>query len=61
MLPDKHGSRLADVAKRLEKSTGYASTYERHLIKQGIIGERPGNTFDFDIPLLRELLSQEEK
>ena len=61
MLPDKHGSRLADVAKRLGKSTGYASTYKRRLMKQGIIGERPGNTFDFDIPLLRELLSQEDE
>ena len=56
MLPDAHGSKLAEVARRMQKSTSYASTYKRRLLQLGIIGERAGNTFDFDMPYLREYL-----
>lgn len=60
MLPDTNGSRLADVALRMGVTNGYASTYKRRLLKQGVIGERPGGVLDFDIPQLREYLSEED-
>ena len=60
MCEDTHGSTLAEVARRTGKSTSYASTYKRRLLKQGIIGERAGNTFDFDVPALREFLLETE-
>lgn len=58
MLPDRHGSTLTDVAKRMGKGTNYASTYKKRLMRQGIIGNRFGGKFDFDIPLMREYLQQ---
>ena len=60
MCQDIHGSTLAEVARRMGKSTSYASTYKRRLLKQGIIGERAGTTFDFDIPSLRDFLMEIE-
>ena len=60
MCENEHGSTLAEVARRMGRSTSYASTYKRRLLKQGIIGERAGGTFDFDVPVLREFLLQVE-
>lgn len=57
MLPDSKGSRLGDIAQRMGVTNGYASTYKRRLLKQGVIGERPGGLLDFDIPLLRPYLA----
>lgn len=56
MLHDEQASSLTSVARRIGKGTNYASTYKRRLMKQGVIGSRPGNTFDFDIPLMRDYL-----
>lgn len=58
MLVDDQGSRLSDIAKRMGKSSGYASTYKRRLLKQGVIGERPGGLVDFDLPFMREYLEE---
>lgn len=58
MLKDEHGSRLTDIAGRMGVSNGYASTYKRRLLGQGVIGERPGGLLDFDIPLMRAYLSE---
>lgn len=58
MLADARGSRLVDIAKRMGKSSGYASTYKRRLLKQGVIGERPGGLVDFDLPFMREYLEE---
>lgn len=58
MLANPHGSRLVDVARQMGKSSGYASTYKRRLLKQGVIGERPGGLVDFDLPFMREYLEQ---
>lgn len=60
MLPDEHGSRLSQVAERMGRSTSYASTYKRRLLRQGVIGEGPGGTLDFEMPLLREFLAELE-
>lgn len=56
MLPDSNGSALTDVAKRMGRGTNYASTYKRRLLRQGVIGERGGDAFDFDIPMMREYM-----
>lgn len=57
MLPDNSGSSLTDVAKRMHRGTNYASTYKKRLMQQGVISDRPGGTFDFDIPLMREYIA----
>jgi len=57
MLPDTQGSTLTQVAQRMGKTTSYASTYKRRLMRQGVIGNRPNGTFDFDIPLMRSFLT----
>lgn len=56
MLPDEHGSRLADIAQRMGKTASYASTYKRRLLKMGVIGERAGGTLDFDLLMLKDFL-----
>ena len=56
MLPDGGTSTLTDVAKRMGRGTNYASTYKKRLMRQGIISDRGGGTFDFDIPMMREFL-----
>lgn len=58
MLDDSYGSRLVDIAARMDVTNGYASTYKRRLLKKGVVGERPGGRLDFDIPLLREYLDE---
>ena len=59
MLADEKYSRLAEVADRLRKSTGYASTYKKRLLAAGVIEEQAGNTFAFSIPYLREFLQEQ--
>ena len=54
MLPDENGSTLTEVAARMGRGTNYASTYKKRLMRQGVIGERAGNTFDFDVPMMRK-------
>ncbi len=56
MLPDEGGSTLTDIAFRMGRGTNYASTYKRRLMRQGVVGERPGGLLDFDIPLMRSYL-----
>lgn len=58
MLDDSDGSRLVDIAARMDVTNGYASTYKRRLLKKGVVGERPGGRLDFDIPLFREYLDE---
>lgn len=57
MSPDRMGA-SAGLAGRMGVSNGYASTYKRRLLGQGVIGERPGGLLDFDIPLMRAYLSE---
>lgn len=57
-VDDSDGSRLVDIAARMDAINGYASTYKRRLLKKGVVGERPGGRLDFDIPLLREYLDE---
>lgn len=52
MLDDSDGSRLVDIAARMDVTNGYASIYKRRLLKKGVVGERPGGRLDFDTPPL---------
>ena len=58
MLPDEDASTLSEVARRMGRATNYASTYKRRLMHQGVIGERGGSSFGFDIPLMREYVAE---
>ena len=58
MLPDEDTSTLSGVARRMGRATNYASTYKRRLMHQGVIGERGGSSFGFDIPLMREYVAE---
>lgn len=58
MVPDDNGSTLTDIAMRMGRGTNYASTYKRRLLRQGVIGERPGSTFDFDTPMMRKYVEE---
>lgn len=57
MLPDTDGCTITNVAARMGRATNYASTYKRRLMRQGIISDRPGGGFDFDIPMMRDYLA----
>ncbi|MBQ9003139.1 MAG: hypothetical protein IJ087_14910 [Eggerthellaceae bacterium] len=58
MLPERDGSRLADVARRMGKATNYAATYKARLLALGAIGESDEGVLDFAIPMLREYLAE---
>lgn len=58
MLPDRDGSRLADIARRMGKRVNYASTYRTRLLSLGAIDESDEGVLDFAIPLLREYLEE---
>lgn len=56
MLRDEDASTLSDIAHRLGKSTGYASTYKARLIEQGLIDETLDGKIRIDMPFMREFL-----
>ena len=62
MLPDPagEGSRLTDVAARMGKGTNYTSTYKARLLRQGVITDLPGGTFDFALPSFREFIKNKQ-
>lgn len=58
MLQDPEKSRLADIARRMGKPNGYASTYKSRLTDQGVLEELPGGALVFAIPFFREYLER---
>ena len=58
MLEDDGASSLSDIAFRLGKSTGYASTYKTRLTEQGIIDEDLTGRLRIDMPFMREYLHE---
>lgn len=58
MLEDPDESRLTDVARRMGKSTSYASSYKLRLLNQGVIDETLRGRFVFAIPFFREWLEE---
>ncbi len=57
MLPDSGPSRVSEIAKRMGVASNYASQY-KHLLEDGVIGERGRGLVGFDIPAFREFLSE---
>lgn len=58
MLPDDGSSTIADVTKRLGKSSGYAAQYRRRLLEQGVIGERGRGKIGFELPGWRSFIQE---
>lgn len=56
MLNDTSESRVSDLAKSMGVSSGYVSQYKRHILDQGVIGEKGRGLVAFDIPAFREFL-----
>ena len=57
MLEDENGSRLKDIARRLNKSNGYAFTYKTRLQRAGVIDEK-NKILNFALPFFREYAAQ---
>lgn len=53
MLPDAHESRVADIASRMDVSSGYASKYKSRLLAAGVIGERGRGACAIEMPGMR--------
>ena len=61
MLADEGRPRLvADIAERMGKSTNYARVYRTRLLEQGVIDAPRRGYVTFEMPLLREYLSDDE-
>ena len=58
MLEDDRESRLSDVARRMGKSNGYASSYKSRLTSQGVIEALPDGNLVFCMPFFREYLAR---
>ena len=58
MLDDEAESSISDIAKRLGKTAGYASTYKRRLMQAGIIEETGRAKVRFSIPKFREYMEK---
>ena len=58
MLPDSNYSTLHEIAKRMGKTSGYASTYKSRLLLSGVIEDQPGATFAYAIPSLRDYIEK---
>ena len=58
MLEDAGPSSVADIAKRLGESSGYASVYKSRLLEQGILGEKGRGFVSFELPGFKDYLSK---
>ena len=56
MAEDEGSSRLSDIAKRLGKTSQYASVYRDRLLKAGMIRSAGFGKMSFATPYLREYL-----
>ena len=60
MAVDDGSSRVADIAKRLDKGSQYVNTYRGRLAAAGIIEAPARGRVDFAIPYLRETLERSQ-
>jgi len=58
MLPDERESSLSDISARMGVKSNYSSKYKTRLLQRGVIGDRGGNHFGFDLPGFREYLAE---
>lgn len=59
MLEDRNGSRLSDIAKRMNKTNGYAYTYKVRLQRAGVIDEK-NKILSFALPFFREYVEKQK-
>ena len=59
MLDDDGSSRLSDIAERMGVSGNYAAQYRRRLIERGVIGPRGRGKVAFELPGMRDFLSDQ--
>lgn len=60
MLPDdERPSAMADIAKRMQKSTSYARVYRTRLVEAGVVDTPSRGIVSFAMPMLREYLLDE--
>lgn len=59
MLLDEDSSTLTDIAARLGKTTGYASTYKKRLEQAGVIEQRVDDRLEFALPAMREYTEEQ--
>ena len=59
MLDDDGASRLSDIAERMGVSGNYAAQYRRRLIERGVIGPRGRGKVAFELPGMRDFLSDQ--
>lgn len=60
MLLDENDSALSDLSQRLNKPSGYVSTYKRRLLESGVIEETLRKRLRFNLPGFREYLASME-
>lgn len=58
MLPDEGASKVSDLEKRMEKSSGYISRYRARLIEAGVIEPAGRGKVVFALPDLKEYLKE---
>lgn len=56
MLVDEDDSTIADITKRLDRSSSQVAQYRRRLIDAGVIGGRGRGVVGFDLPYFRDYL-----
>lgn len=61
MAEDSVDSAVPDIARRLDRSNSYATQYKNRLIEQGVIGVGGNGRIHFELPLMREFLSEQEE
>ena len=60
MAQDDGDSLIGEIAKRLGKTTQYATQYKRRLMEQGVIGERGRSKLGFDLPYMRDFVKSQQ-
>lgn len=58
MLKDEESSTLADIAKRMGKTSSYVSNYRKRLLEQGIIEQNGRGRLIFALPMLRSYIEE---
>ena len=58
MLPDEGSSSTAEIARRMGKSSAYASQYRRRLLEEGVIGMSGRGKASFELPGWRAFIEE---
>ena len=58
MLADEGSSAPEDIARRMGKTSSYASQYKRRLLEEGVIVPRPDGRLAFALSPMRDILRE---